>query len=286
MGVFSDEHLVGLKRLATEIQAHGSLAIIQLHHAGMRSPAEVIGQAPVSASIDEETSARKLSLAEVRQLREDFIAAAVRSEQAGFDGVELHGAHGYILCQFFSEETNQRDDEYGGSLENRYRILFEIINGIRARCDDGLILGVRLSPERFGLDLKEVAQIAEKLMTSGDIDFLDMSLWDSFKEPEQEEHQGRSLLSYFTELKRGKTRLGVAGKIRTPQEAEQILAQDVDWVMLGRAAILHHDYPNRYEADNAFKPINLPVTSAYLNNEGLSEKFVAYMGVWPGFVEG
>jgi len=252
----------------------------------MRSPAEVIGQAPVSASIDEETSARKLSLAEVRQLREDFIAAAVRSEQAGFDGVELHGAHGYILCQFFSEETNQRDDEYGGSLENRYRILFEIINGIRARCDDGLILGVRLSPERFGLDLKEVAQIAEKLMTSGDIDFLDMSLWDSFKEPEQEEHQGRSLLSYFTELKRGKTRLGVAGKIRTPQEAEQILAQDVDWVMLGRAAILHHDYPNRYEADNAFKPINLPVTSAYLNNEGLSEKFVAYMGVWPGFVEG
>lgn len=286
MGAFGEEHLEGLTRLATEIKRHGSLAIVQVHHAGMRSPEEIIGEAPHSASDDPETGARALTLEEVHQLREDFINAAVRSEKAGFDGVELHGAHGYILCQFFSEETNRRDDEYGGSMENRYRILFEIIEGIRARCQPNFLLGVRLSPERFGIDLREAQQIAEKLMTSGDIDFLDMSLWDCFKEPVDEAFKGQSLISCFTGLERGNTALGVAGKLRTPEEAEAAMAAGVDWVMLGRAGILHHDFPNRYAANPRFEPVSLPVTHQYLNDEGLSDVFVEYMGNWPGFVEG
>ena len=150
LGAFSDDHLSGLKRLAEGIKRYGSLSNVQLHHAGMRSPSEIIGEAPVSASADEETRARALSTDEVRQLRDDFIAAAIRCDQAGFDGVELHGAHGYILCQFFAEETNRREDEYGGSFENRYRILNEIIEGIRHNCRADFQLGVRLSLDHFG----------------------------------------------------------------------------------------------------------------------------------------
>jgi 2,4-dienoyl-CoA reductase-like NADH-dependent reductase (Old Yellow Enzyme family) len=284
LGVFGDEHLDGLTRLAAGINAEDSVSIVQLHHAGMRSPAELIGEQPVCPSADEETGARALDHAEVLQLIDDFVAAAVRSERAGFDGVEIHGAHGYIVAQFLSPEINQRDDEFGGSRDNRARLLFAIIDGIREQCGPDFILGVRLSPERFGLRLAEMIEVAERLLTDQKIDFLDMSLWDVFKEPEEAEFAGRTLMSCFTELDRGDVRLGVAGKIRTPEDAERALAAGVDWVMLGRAAILHHDFPDRYEADPRFVPVENPVTRQYLADEGLSEAFIDYMSGWRGFV--
>lgn len=284
LGVWSDDHLPGLRRLASAIKAQQSIAVLQLHHAGMRSPAELIGGAPVCPSDNEKSGARGLTHAEVRQLIADFVAAAMRAERAGFDGVELHGAHSYILCQFFSAEFNRRDDEYGGTLENRSRILFEIIDGVRGQCRKDFMLGVRLTPERFGMKLGEAIQIAQRVMAEDNVDFLDMSLWDVFKEPDETEYQGRTLMSYFTELERQNTRLGVAGKIRTPQEAEATIAAGADWIMLGRAAMLQHDFPNRYKADPAFKPVPMPVSREYLKNEGLSEKFQAYVkGRWPEF---
>ena len=280
LGVFSDDHLEGLKRLSSKIKASGSIAICQIHHAGMRSPEELIGQKPVCPSDNKEFNARALSYDEVENLRDDFIKAAIRSEQAGFDGVELHGAHGYILAQFLSPEINQRDDQYGQSLGNRSRLLYEIIDGIRSECNKDFILGVRLSPERFGLRLNEITILAEELMTSGKIDFLDMSLWDVFKEPEDEAFKGKKLISYFTELRRGNTRLGVAGSIKTPRDAEKTMAEGVDWIMLGRAGMLHHNFPKMYEADRNFTPIEIPVTEEYLMNEGLSEKFIQYIEKW------
>ncbi len=92
-------------------------------------------------------------------------------------------------------------------------------------------------------------------------------------------------MSYFTELKRGDTRLGVAGMIRTPADAEAAMAAGADWIMLGRAAILHHDFPNLY-ADNAtFEPTALPVTKAHLSSEGLSPRFIEYVKKgWPDYV--
>jgi 2,4-dienoyl-CoA reductase-like NADH-dependent reductase (Old Yellow Enzyme family) len=210
--------------------------------------------------------------------------AAIRAESAGFDGVELHGAHGYLLCQFFSNETNQREDEYGGSLTNRSRILFEILDGIRERCNPNFMVGVRLSPERFGMKLEDSVLIAQRLCDEGNIDFLDMSLWDVFKEPMEEDKQGTSLLSYFTKIDRGDVRLGIAGQIRTPEEAQKALASGVDWIMLGRAAILHHDFPLLMQKEPKFQPMTNPVSREHLAKEGLSEKFIEYMASWKGFV--
>jgi 2,4-dienoyl-CoA reductase-like NADH-dependent reductase (Old Yellow Enzyme family) len=283
LGVFSEDHIEGLKKLAKEIKSHESIAICQLHHAGMRSPEDIIGEAPVCPSDNEEFKARSLTTEEVEVLRDDFVKAAVRSESAGFDGVELHGAHGYIIGQFLSPGINQREDMYGGSIENRCRLLNEIIDGIRKECRQDFMLGVRLSAERFDMKLGEVVVMAQELMSSGKIDFLDMSLWDVFKEPEEEEFKGKTLMSYFTELERGEVKLGVAGNIRGPQDAERALSEGVDWVMLGRAAILHHDFPRLYEADQNFSPVEVPVSRDYLLKEGLSERFVTYMGNW-GFV--
>jgi 2,4-dienoyl-CoA reductase-like NADH-dependent reductase (Old Yellow Enzyme family) len=285
LGCFSDDHIEGLTRLAKGIKAENSLAVLQIHHAGMRSPREEIGEQPVCPSDNEETGARALTLIEVEQLKEDFIVAAERAEKAGFDGVEIHGAHGYILCQFLSPTINQRSDQYGGSLENRARIVFDIIDGIRKRCSREFLLGVRLSPERFDLRLGEILEVSQRLMSEGKIDFLDMSLWDSFKEPAEEAFQGRTLLSYFTDLNRGEVRLGTAGKINSANDARQCLEAGADFVILGRAAILHHDFPQRVADNPDFEPATLPVTREYLRSEGLGEAFVNYMAGWTGFVE-
>jgi 2,4-dienoyl-CoA reductase-like NADH-dependent reductase (Old Yellow Enzyme family) len=284
LGVFGDQHLPGLTRLAAAIKAAGSIAALQLHHAGMRSPKELIGEAPVCPSEDEATGSRALTLAEVEQLVEDFVAAAVRSETAGFDGVEIHGAHGYVLAQFLSPTINRREDRYGGSPENRARILHEIIAGIRARCRPDFNLGLRLSPERFDLQLAEIRDLAQSLMTEGQIDYLDMSLWDVAKEPNEEAFKGRTLMSYFTELDRGNVRLGVAGKIMSAQTARQCLENGADYVLIGRAAILHHDYPQKVAADPDFTPIALPVSREHLKAERLSPAFIEYMNNWKGFV--
>lgn len=284
LGISGDQHDEGLARLAGSLRRSGSLALVQLYHGGMRSPAELTGSQPVSASDDAETGARALAAEEVEGIEEDFLQAALRAERAGFNGVELHGAHGYLLCQFLSPGLNRREDRYGGSLENRSRLLTNIIDRIRGRCGPDFLLGARLSPERFGMRLAEVRELAARLMRDGKVDFLDLSLWDVFKEPEEEEFKGRSLMSCFTELERGGVRLGVAGRIVSGPAARHCLDAGADFVVVGRAAILHHDFPERVRADPDFEAISLPVTAEYLRDEGLSPPFIQYMRNWKGFV--
>ncbi|MFM5915386.1 MAG: hypothetical protein ACKOPR_11725, partial [Chakrabartia godavariana] len=113
---------------------------------------------------------------------------------------------------------------------------------------------------------------------------LGMSLWDVTKEPVEDAHKGRSLLSYFTDLPRGDVRLGAAGKIMTAKAAHDVLEAGCDFALIGRAAILRHDFPNRVRADAHYASPALPVTAQHLRDEGLGEPFLDYMKGWPGFV--
>jgi 2,4-dienoyl-CoA reductase-like NADH-dependent reductase (Old Yellow Enzyme family) len=284
LGIFSGIHLDGLTRLATAIRAAGSRSSVQLHHAGMRSPADLISETPVCPSDNEVWKSRALTLAEVEQLAEDFIAAAVRADRAGFDGVEVHGAHGYVLCEFLSEKVNLRKDRYGGSPENRGRLIEEIIAGIRARCRPDFTLGLRLSPERFDVDLPEIAAFAQKILRAGHIDYLDMSLWDFRKEPGNPAYKGRTLMSYFTELDRCGVPLGVAGKIMSAADAREALAAGADFVLLGKGAMLHHDFPNMTKTNPDFQSVALPVSRDYLAKEGLSPAFLDYVKRFDNFL--
>ena len=286
LGIWSDTHLPRLTALASAIRANGSLSAVQLHHAGIRSPRDVIGEDPQGPFADAETGSRALSTEEVEQLRDDFIAAAVRADKAGFDGVEIHGAHGYILAQFLDAENNQRTDGYGGSFEHRKRIIFEVIDGIRAATRADFQLGLRLSPERFNIRTAEALQLAEEVMAGGQLDYLDMSLWDCFKEPQDPDFAGQPLINLFTALPRGTTRLGVAGKIMDGAKVQACLDAGADFVLVGRGAILHHDFAKRVIADPAFAATQIPVTRDHLRTEGLGEAFVDYMASWKGFVEG
>lgn len=279
LGFHDEKHLPGLTRLADGIKRHGSLAIGQLHHGGLRSVKN-----PRAPSADEKLGAVAMTLDEVRESRDCFVTAAQRAERAGFDGVELHGAHGYLICSFLSPELNRREDAYGGSPENRARLLFEIIDGVRAATKPGFTLGVRLSPERWGIDVLETRDVAQRLLREAKIDFLDMSLWDVRKAPADERYAGRSLASYFTDLERGKVPVGAAGKIMTAQDARDVMAMGFDFPVIGRAAILHHDWAHRVAADPNFAPIATPVSEQHLRDEGLGQAFVNYMRTWKGFV--
>lgn len=287
LGIFDDRHLPGLSRLAGALRAEETHCVVQLHHAGLRAPAGLIpsGQ-PIAPSADEETGARALTGDEVRRLADDFIAAARRAERAGFNGVELHGAHGYLLCQFISRQYNRREDAYGGPFENRIRLLSEIIAGIRSACGPDFSLGVRLSPERFGMDLGEIRQLAGELMAGGDIDYLDLSLWDVFKTAEDPAFGERPLLGWFTDLPRAACRLGAAGRLSDAASCRRAMEAGLDFVAIGRSAILHHDFPRKVAADPSFRPVALPVAESHLVAEGLGPAFRSYMRTWKGFVAG
>jgi 2,4-dienoyl-CoA reductase-like NADH-dependent reductase (Old Yellow Enzyme family) len=283
LGVFGDQHLEGLTRLAAAIRAHGSVSSVQLHHAGSRSPKDIVGQS-LSPSDDAETGARAMTLAEVEAARDAYIAAAVRCEKAGFDGVEMHGAHGYLIAEFLSPDANRRSDTYGGSLENRARFLLEILDGARAQCRPDFQIGVRLSPERFGMRLGEVRDVVAQIMRDGKVDYVDMSLWDSAKFPEEEDFKSRKLIDWFTDIPRHGVRLGVAGQVRSSAEAVAVMEAGADFAFIGRAAMLNFDFPERVRRDPGFAAPPLPVTAAYLKQQGLGPAFIAYMRTWGYFV--
>lgn len=182
-----DEHIEGLKKLADAIHKHGKKIFVQLHHPGRQTYSAMIGGKPVVAPsaipcgvCQQET--RALTIEEIKELVNNFIRGAQRAKAAGIDGVELHGAHGYLINQFLSPYTNKRTDEYGGSFENRMRFIKEIILGIKETCDNYPI-SVRISGDEFlglvgiqekGIDVEEAVNIAKYLEEIG-IDVISVS---------------------------------------------------------------------------------------------------------------
>lgn len=285
LGVFDDKHIEGLTRLAHGIKEFGSLAIVQLFHGGRRAPSNLIGGLPpVAPSADKETDAVELTLSEINQLQDDFIQAAVRCKNAGFDGVEVHAAHGFLICQFLSPEFNHRNDKYGGSAQARERFLDEIIDGIRSECGPEFTLGIRLSPEHHGLVFSQMYELARRLLSEAKIDFLDMSMHDAFKKPDDAGYSSKSLTEWYLELPRDQVPMGICGKIRTMPDVTKIMGWGADFVTIGRSAILQHDFAQKALLDENFQARTTPVTTELLRQEGLSQTFIDFIKTFPDFV--
>jgi 2,4-dienoyl-CoA reductase-like NADH-dependent reductase (Old Yellow Enzyme family) len=134
------------------------------------------------------------------------------------------------------------------------------------------------------MDLMEVKTVCRQLIADGQVDFLDISLWDCFKLPKEEKYQDKPLLAHFTELDWQEVKLTVAGKIKAGSDVHKVLASGVDFVTIGRSAILHHDFPVQVLRNPDFTPTDLPVSPEYLEKEGLGPAFIQYMRRWPDFV--
>lgn len=183
LGIDSDENIAGLGHLATTIHSHGSLAGIQIVHSGGKTDLErgdwaLMGPSPIAVPTKDRTLGQPvpMSTQDIALWIDAFAAAARRAAKAGFDFVELHAAHGYGLNQWLSPITNQRRDAYGGSLQKRARILFEIVDRIKTENPD-LLLSVRIPGQDFlpgGLTVIEMQQISTELERRG-VDLLNVS---------------------------------------------------------------------------------------------------------------
>jgi 2,4-dienoyl-CoA reductase-like NADH-dependent reductase (Old Yellow Enzyme family) len=181
LGIHDDALVAGLTGLADAIRAEGAASAIQLTHAGGNTSADVIGEQPVGPSDvpvpNRKDAPRPLTVAEIGELVGLYRDAARRAVAAGFDSIEIHGAHGFLLSEFVSPHTNRRDDDYGGSMENRLRFPIDVINAVREETGPDYVLLYRFGASDFvedGLALDEAQEAAPRLVAAG-IDALDIS---------------------------------------------------------------------------------------------------------------
>ncbi|MEP6862965.1 MAG: NADH:flavin oxidoreductase [Deltaproteobacteria bacterium] len=281
LGVDSDADLPGLTRLATAIKRHGATAYVQLFHGGVRATQRLTGEQVWSASEFKEDAPdfeppRAATEADIVRTIDAFAAAAARCQQAGFDGVELHGAHGYLLTQFISAVTNTRSDAWGGSLEHRARLVRDVLRAVREQCGANYSVGVRLSLEHGGsargLDLDESLQVARWLADDG-ADFIHASLWraENFTKKRPAEHPIPLLRAAVP----ADVAIIASGNIWTYADAAAARERGADMISLARPAIVNPDWPKQVKP--GWEPRRPPLTRAELGELAVSPAFAVYL---------
>jgi len=262
-GIWSDEQIPGWKKVTDFIRSAGSVSALQLAHAGRKASTyrswSGTGTVPIADSGWQSYSAtdvafegysapRMLETAEIASLVEDFRSAARRAVAAGFDALEIHAAHGYLIHQFLSPITNKRVDQYGGTLENRARLLLEIVTSVRKEIGDGMPLMIRFSATDYvegGWDQEQTNQVAIWAREAG-ADLFDISsggLVTGVKIP-----TGPGYQVNFSKSTSQATNANVSavGQITTSEQAEAILQSgQVDVIMAARQFLRDPYFPLR-----------------------------------------
>ena len=252
LGIHDDDLVPGYRRLIETCHRHEALVGAQLEFAGRETSSAITGTQPVApsavpcAALTGGDAPRPLSVAEIRALVESFADAARRAVSAGFDAIEIHGAHGYLVGQFLSPFANRRDDDYGGDFERRLRFPLEVIAAVRRAVDARVPLMYRISADEHvdgGLTLADACRIAGRLEAAG-IDLIDVSAGIYESAPwivQPMEMTPGCLVPLAREIRRHVgIPVSVAGRINDASTAEHVLETgDAEFVTLGRA--LHAD---------------------------------------------
>ena len=262
-GIWTDAQAEDYARITAFIRSQGSVPGIQLGHAGRkastyapwrgrRSVAAADGGwstvAPSAVAFGDYAEPRALAAGEIPAVVRAWADAAVRAVAAGFDVLEIHGAHGYLVHQFLSPLSNLRTDEYGGDLAGRARLLLEIVDAVRAAVPERIVLFVRLSGTDWvpgGLSVEEVGEVAGLLAPRG-VDLIDVS--SGGNSPAQQIPIGPGYQVHLARAVRAASGLPTAavGLITEPGQAEKILAeQSADAVLLARALLREPTWPQR-----------------------------------------
>ncbi len=278
--LYDDKYLPGMKKFVERMHRHGCPVFCQFHHTGPSSPSDDKGGRPFGPSrLEQEEMAsplpylhatRELTLEEIEEHKRRYIDAAARAKEAGFDGVEVHAAHGYFLASFLSRVWNRRTDQYGiQNFENRTRLMVEIIDGIRERCGEDFPIGVRINGEEYGakgaMTLEESREIAKILDKKG-VCYISVSGYgfgplpmtyvpDYFPYPEPEDYmkpymdryRGDGVYAYCAEeIKKVVNAPVVAVGRMDENKAERILSQGkADLIALGRTLWADPEFPNK-----------------------------------------
>ncbi|MFL5808903.1 MAG: NADH:flavin oxidoreductase/NADH oxidase [Flavisolibacter sp.] len=262
LGIYKDEHIEYLQRITSFVKSQNCIAGMQLAHAGRKASHHRPWEGSAALDSNEnpwtteapsaipykqsEPVPHELTIDEIKTTIDDFKLAAVRARQAGFQLIELHGAHGYLLHEFLSPLSNHRTDAYGGSFENRIRFVTEIVEAVRTVWDDSLPLFVRISATDWvdgGWTLEESIALAKILKSKG-VDLVDCS--SGGNSPGQKIPLGPLYQTPFAEQikKQANIMTGAVGLITTAEEAENIIAkQQADLVLLARQELRDPYFP-------------------------------------------
>lgn len=252
------EDLPSLCEVAQIAHEQGAKAILQIHHGGSKAMSDLLGSADkVAPSDDTASGSRALTDAEIRKLVDAFANAAGLAVQAGFDGVEIHGANGYLVQQFFSAQSNRRNDDWGGSLEKRLRFPLAVVDAVvdtvrnKHRRDD-FIIGYRFSPEEpgdNGLTMLDAFALIDALVHKP-LQYLHVSLWDFYKKARRGANTELSRIRLIHERIGGKLPLIGVGNLFT---ADQILAAYqtgwAEFIALGKTVMINPDLVELIEND-------------------------------------
>jgi len=283
IGIFDDKHIKGLSKAAKLAKKDGNKAVVQLQHAGRgaQNAFDNYGETVAPSSIDFpflDYTPRELTEKEILQTIKDYGSATRRAIEAGFDGVEIHGANHYLIQQFFSAYSNHRTDQWGGSFENRSRFALEIIDEVLSVAkeyeDRDIIIGYRISPEEIhgenvGYTIDESVELIDRIADKG-IDYLHISLFTQYDA--KPENSDRSYAEIIMEKVNQRVAVMTVSNVFTAKTALDALKY-ADLIAIGRAALIEPEFAKKIEGGEE----NTIVTQ--LNNNltelGLPKKVIA-----------
>ena len=245
LGIWSDDQIQGMSQIAAVVKKEGAVSLLQIHHAGLLTN-EYVSDVAKAPSVDvQNPRSMALTVPEIAAIREAFIDGAERAQKAGYHGVELHGAHGYLLNQFASTLFNKREDEYGGNLINNLRLATDIIQGIRQRCGDEFIIGYRLGANSPTLD--DGIAIAKHLENAG-VDILHVSHGGSLMNlPRTPKDFAYNWIVYSGTVIKTQVSIPVivVNDIKTPERAAWLIENNqADFVAIGKPQLADPNWVN------------------------------------------
>ncbi len=265
-GLSRDDYIPSYARMIEAVHAAGGTIVAQLAHAGFRAPSALTGKAPIGPSVPDgagDTGCREMTAGDILRVKAAFAAAAVRAQKAGFDGVQLHAAHGYLLSQFLSPLWNRRQDNYGGSIENRARMLVETFQSVRDAVGKDFAVMAKMNCEDFlegGLVLEDMLAASRMLAAAG-MDAIEMSGGSFSSDPNIPSRTGKAARTpeeayYAAAARRFKETvrmpLILVGGIRSRAAAERLISEGTaDYVAFSRPLIAEPDLIDRWRSGDA-----------------------------------
>lgn len=261
LSVADDRFIPGLRRVANAIHERGSAAVLQIFSAGRKTTSAILrGHQPYSASAvarqrDPENVPRELTDSEVETLVEAFGQATRRAIEAGFDGVEIHGANSYLIQQFFSPQSNVRTDRWGGDVYGRMSFPLAVIDSVNAAVDaagrqNDFLVGYRLSPEELsepGITIDDTKKLVDKLADQR-IDYIHTSMGDYRRTSLRDRSDKREINKILLEVIAGRKPLVEVGSIATPAQADDALERGATIAAIGRELIREPNWIQKVES--------------------------------------
>ncbi|MFJ9496455.1 NADH:flavin oxidoreductase [Brevibacillus centrosporus] len=272
-GIANEKHIAAWRKITEAVHQSGSKIIVQLMHAGAQSQgnrykSEIIAPSHVRAKGEQlpfyvgegpYKNPKPMTKADIQEVVRSFAEAAKRAKAAGFDGVEIHGANGYLLDEYLTDYMNQRTDEYGGSTENRVRILIEVANAVREAVGTDFVVGIRISQGKVSdyhhkwAGAEKDAEIIFSSLSRVGLDYIHVTEYDATQPAfEGTDHTLAALAKKFS-----KVPVIANGHLEDPEKAEQLLIRgEADLITLGKGALANHDWPKRIAAGQPLREFN------------------------------